>query len=145
MLRLVSCSYSDVTPFHNGLLSQPRLSIWYEAGVNNGRALQIESLSVRRNEAVSSSSIRVSESLMAELQRAGDVEQRSPEEVVEDAVERYLHLSRRKRLYAYGEAGFASRKRICPRRRSWPSGDDPRVVYASRHRRDPRPQVRPFM
>jgi len=40
---------------------------------------------------------------MAELQRAADVEQRSPEEVVENAVERYLHLSRRKRLCAYGE------------------------------------------
>ena len=52
---------------------------------------------------MSNNSIRVSESLMAELQRAADVEQRSPEEVVEDAVERYLRLSRRKRLYAYGE------------------------------------------
>ena len=49
---------------------------------------------------MSNSSIRVSESLMAELQRAADVEQRSPEEVVEDAVERYLRLSRRKRLFA---------------------------------------------
>jgi len=48
---------------------------------------------------------------MAELQRAADVEQRSPEEVVEDAVERYLRLSRRKRLYAYGE-GQAERARI---------------------------------
>jgi hypothetical protein len=48
---------------------------------------------------------------MAELQRAADVEHRSPEEVVEDAVERYLHLSRRKRLYAYGE-GQAERVRI---------------------------------
>jgi predicted transcriptional regulator len=49
---------------------------------------------------VSNSSIRVSESLMAALQRAADVKQRSPEEVVEDAVERYLRLSRRKRLFA---------------------------------------------
>jgi hypothetical protein len=40
---------------------------------------------------------------MAELMRAADVEQRSPEEVVEDAVERYLRLKRRERLYAYGE------------------------------------------
>jgi hypothetical protein len=40
---------------------------------------------------------------MAELKRAADVEQRSPEEVVEDAVERYLRLKRRERLYAYGE------------------------------------------
>jgi hypothetical protein len=40
---------------------------------------------------------------MAELQRAADVEQRSPEEVVEDAVERYLRVKRRERLYAYGE------------------------------------------
>ena len=60
---------------------------------------------------MSNNSIRVSESLMAELQRAADVEQRSPEEVVEDAVERYLQLSRRKRLYAYGE-GQAERVRI---------------------------------
>jgi hypothetical protein len=45
---------------------------------------------------VSNSSIRVSESLMAGLQRAADVEQRNPEEVVEDAVVRYLRLSRRK-------------------------------------------------
>jgi hypothetical protein len=52
---------------------------------------------------VSDSSIRVSEALMAELMRAADVEQRSPEEVVEDAVERYLRLKRRERLYAYGE------------------------------------------
>jgi len=48
---------------------------------------------------------------MAELQRAADVEQRSPEEVMADAVERYLRLSRRKRLYAYGE-GQAERVRI---------------------------------
>lgn len=52
---------------------------------------------------MSDSSIRVSEALMAELQRAADVEQRSPEEVVEDAVERYLRVKRRERLYAYGE------------------------------------------
>ena len=52
---------------------------------------------------MSDSSVRVSEALMAELQRAADVEQRSPEEVVEDAVERYLRVKRRERLYAYGE------------------------------------------
>ena len=52
---------------------------------------------------MSDSSIRVSEALMAELQRAADVEQRSPADVVEDAVERYLRLKRRERLYAYGE------------------------------------------
>jgi predicted transcriptional regulator len=53
---------------------------------------------------VSDSNIRVSEALMAELQRAADVEQRSPEEVVEDAVERYLRVKRRERLYTYGES-----------------------------------------
>jgi predicted transcriptional regulator len=58
---------------------------------------------LRRSEAVSDSSIRVSDALMAELQRAADAEQRSPEEVVEGAVERYLRLKRRERLYAYGE------------------------------------------
>ena len=52
---------------------------------------------------MSDSSIRVSEALMAELQKVADVEQRSPQEVVEDAVERYLRLKRRERLYAYGE------------------------------------------
>ena len=52
---------------------------------------------------MSSRSIRVSEALMAELQRAADAEQRSLEEVVEDGVECYLRLTRRKRLYAYGE------------------------------------------
>lgn len=52
---------------------------------------------------MSDSSIRVSEALMAELQKEADVEQRSPEEVVEDAVERYLRLRCRERLYAYGE------------------------------------------
>jgi predicted transcriptional regulator len=57
----------------------------------------------RRNAAVSDSNIRVSEALMAELQSAADVEQRSPEEVVEEAVERYLRLKCRERLYAYGK------------------------------------------
>ena len=52
---------------------------------------------------MSDSNIRVSEALMAELRRAADVEQRSPEEVVEDAVERYLRLKRRESLYTYGE------------------------------------------
>ena len=53
---------------------------------------------------MSDSSIRVSEALMAEWQRAAGLEQRTPEEVVEDAVERYLRLKRRERLYVYGEA-----------------------------------------
>jgi predicted transcriptional regulator len=53
---------------------------------------------------VSDSNIRVSEALMAELQRAADVEQRSPDEVVEDAVGRYLRVKHRERLYAYGES-----------------------------------------
>ena len=52
---------------------------------------------------MSGSSIRLSEALMAELQRVAGVEQRSPEEVVEDAIERYLRLKRREHLYAYGE------------------------------------------
>ena len=52
---------------------------------------------------MSDSNIRVSDALMAELQRAADVEQRSLDEVVEDAVARYLRLKRRERLYAYGE------------------------------------------
>ena len=40
---------------------------------------------------------------MAELQRAAGVEQRSPEEVVEDAVDRLMRLKRRERLYAYDQ------------------------------------------
>ena len=60
---------------------------------------------------MSDSNIQVSEALMAELQRVADVEQRSPEEIVEDAVERYLRVKRRERLYTYGE-GQAKRLRI---------------------------------
>ena len=52
---------------------------------------------------MSDGNIRLSESLMAELQGAAAVEQRNLEEVVEDAVKRYLRLKCRKRLYAYGE------------------------------------------
>ena len=52
---------------------------------------------------MSDGNIRLSESLMAELQGAAAVEQRNLEEVVEDAVERYLRVKRRERLYAYGE------------------------------------------
>lgn len=53
---------------------------------------------------MSDSSIRVSDALMAELQRAADLEQRSPERIVEDDVERYLRLER---LYAYGDSQTA--------------------------------------
>ena len=52
---------------------------------------------------MSDNNIRVSEALMAALRRAADVEQRSPDEVAEDAVERSVRLKRRERLYAYGE------------------------------------------
>jgi predicted transcriptional regulator len=52
---------------------------------------------------VADSSIRVPEALMAELQKRAEAEQRSPEEVVQEAVERYLRLKRREKLYAYGE------------------------------------------
>ncbi len=52
---------------------------------------------------MSDSHIRVSDALMAELQRAADVEQRSLDEVVEDAVARYLRQKRREQLYDYGE------------------------------------------
>jgi len=53
--------------------------------------------------AVPDSNIKISEGLMTELQRAADIEQRSLEDVLGDAVERYLRVKRRERLYAYGE------------------------------------------
>ncbi len=43
------------------------------------------------------------ESLMAEVQKRAEAEQRSPEELVQEAVERYLRLKRRGKLYVYGE------------------------------------------
>jgi hypothetical protein len=54
--------------------------------------------------AVPDSNIKISEGLMTELQRAADIEQRSLEDVLGDAVERYLRVKRRERLYAYGES-----------------------------------------
>ena len=48
--------------------------------------------------------IKMNESLIAEVQKVAQAEERSPEEVVQDAVERYLRLKRREKLYAYGES-----------------------------------------
>jgi hypothetical protein len=53
--------------------------------------------------AVVDSNLRIPEALMAEVQARADAEQRSPEELVLEAVERYLRLKRREKLYAYGE------------------------------------------
>jgi len=47
--------------------------------------------------------IRVSEALMVELQKAATAEHRTAEEVAEEALQRYLRLKRREKLYAYGE------------------------------------------
>ena len=97
-LQQSPCPFGEL-PFVAGVVfktDQPR-------AVEGKRIARLDLSALRRSEAVSDSSIRVSEALMAELQRAADVEQRSPEEVVEDAVERYLRLKRRERLYAYGE------------------------------------------
>jgi hypothetical protein len=52
---------------------------------------------------VANSNIRMPESLMAEVQKRAEAEQRSPEELVQEAVERYLRLKRREKLYVYGE------------------------------------------
>jgi len=52
---------------------------------------------------MSEGNIRVSGALMAQLEQAVTAEERSPDEVVADAVERYLRLKRRETLYAYGE------------------------------------------
>jgi hypothetical protein len=43
------------------------------------------------------------EALLAEVRRLAKIEQRSPDELVQEAVERLLRLKRRERLYAYGE------------------------------------------
>jgi len=54
--------------------------------------------------AMANSNIRVPEALMVELQKTAQDEKRSPEEVVQEAVERYLRQKRREKLHAYGEA-----------------------------------------
>ncbi len=41
--------------------------------------------------------------LMAEVRKLAQAEDRSPDEVVQEAVERYLESRRLKNLYAYGE------------------------------------------
>jgi hypothetical protein len=43
------------------------------------------------------------EALLSEVRRLAKIEQRSPDEVVQEAVERLLRLKRREMLYAYGE------------------------------------------
>lgn len=43
------------------------------------------------------------EELLAEVQKAAQAEQRSSDELVAEAVERYLRQKRREKLYAYGE------------------------------------------
>jgi hypothetical protein len=53
--------------------------------------------------AMADSSIRMPESLMVEVQKRAKAEERSPDELVQEAVERYLRLKRREKLYAYGE------------------------------------------
>jgi len=53
--------------------------------------------------AMPDNNIRVPEALMAEVQKAAQTENRSPAEVVREAVERYLRQKRKERLYAYGE------------------------------------------
>jgi len=49
------------------------------------------------------SNISVPESLMAELEKAAKSEQRSTEAVAREAIERYLRMKNREKLYAYGE------------------------------------------
>ena len=43
------------------------------------------------------------EDLLAEVEKAAQAEQRSSDELVAEAVERYLRQKRREKLYAYGE------------------------------------------
>jgi hypothetical protein len=53
--------------------------------------------------ALADANIRMPEDLMVEIKKRAEAEQRSPEELVQDAVARYLRLKRREKLYAYGE------------------------------------------
>jgi hypothetical protein len=53
--------------------------------------------------AMADSNIHVSEELLAELQKAAAAEQRTADELAQDAVERYLRQKRREKLYSYGE------------------------------------------
>jgi hypothetical protein len=53
--------------------------------------------------AVADGNIQVPEALMAEVEKAAQAEQRTPAELVQEAVERYLRLKRREKLYQYGE------------------------------------------
>ena len=43
------------------------------------------------------------EALLAEVRRRAKIEQRSPDELLQEAVERLLRLKRSEQLYAYGE------------------------------------------
>lgn len=47
--------------------------------------------------------VTLPEELLAEVKRTAAVEQRSHDEVIQEAVERYLRLKRREELYAFGE------------------------------------------
>jgi len=49
------------------------------------------------------SNLRIPEALMAEVRQPAAAEQRSPEDLVQEAVARYLRQKRRDNLYAYGE------------------------------------------
>ena len=51
-----------------------------------------------------SNTIALPNALIAKLQRLAQAQRRSTEEVLAEAVERYIALTRRERLYAYGES-----------------------------------------
>jgi hypothetical protein len=58
--------------------------------------------------AMADSNIHVSEELLAELQKAAAAEQRTADEVAQEAVERYLRPTRREKLYAYAWCALAA-------------------------------------
>jgi hypothetical protein len=61
--------------------------------------------------------IRVPKTVMPELERAATAGQRSAEEIVTDALVRYLRLKRREKLYSFGED---QARRLCIRKRDVP-------------------------
>jgi predicted transcriptional regulator len=66
--------------------------------------------------------------LMAEVRKLAQAEERTPDEVVQEAVERLLRLKRREKLYAYGE-GQA-------RKLGLKESDVPRLVRETRQNHD---------
>ena len=50
------------------------------------------------------STINIPEELMAQVEQTAAAQERSPDALVREAIERYLRQQRREKLYGYGEA-----------------------------------------